>query len=136
MNPVIEFDESSNRFESMANLSKPGAMSFPQDKTLTADTVQNLCDQLQSIQHTYPHQDLIGGVLIDVVCERVLPKSKRIKRLFTLSLQEPSDKHIRGARFCETLPRKHVFTYFLQPLVLNKAIERLVKLHRVLAIFP
>lgn len=133
MNSVIELV---GRFDAMSNDAGLGPLSLPKGKFLSFEKVNKLRGQLLEIQKNCSHKNLINGMLIAVICERVLPKSKRIKRLFTISTKEPSDKHIRGVFFKGEQYKKHVFVYFLRPEIIIRAIERLNNISGALSCFP
>lgn len=133
MNSMIELV---GRFDAMSNDAGLGPLSLPKGKFLSFEKVNKLRGQLLEIQKNCSHKNLINGMLIAVICERVLPKSKRIKRLFTISTKEPSDKHIRGVFFKGEQYKKHVFVYFLRPEIIIRAIERLNNISGALSCFP
>lgn len=133
MNSVIEL---SGRFDSMSNDSRIGPLTLPKNKSLSCEKVSELRDQLLNIRMNSKQKKLINGFLITVVCERVLPKSKRIKRLFSIASKEPADNHIRGVVFRGGCHKKHVFIYFLRSEIIDRAIQRLENLCQALACFP
>ena len=76
MNSVIEL---LGRFDSMANEAMGGPLSLPKDKVLSCERLERLCWQLRNVSRNSEQKALIGGFLVMVICERVIPKSKRIK---------------------------------------------------------
>lgn len=133
MNSVIEL---LGRFDSMANEAMGGPLSLPKDKVLSSEKLERLCWQLRNVSRNSEQKALIGGFLLMVICERVIPKSKRIKRLFSASSKETSDSCIRGVNFVGRQHKRHVFIYFLKEEVLYRAINRLESLIDVISCFP
>lgn len=133
MNSIVEL---LGRFDSMANDAIGGPLNLPRDKVLSCEKLKSLYRQLKNILEYSEQGALINGFLVMAICERVIPKSKRIKRLFSASSKPTSDDCIRGVKFIGKKHKKHVFIYFLKSEVLLGAINKLERLICVISCFP
>ena len=126
MNELLELNGTmeSSRF--------PGtiSVSLPSGKVIKTSNINKYIDDLENLYNFWSNGSIIDGALVSVYYNRVIPKSKRIERLFSSGAEE-SNQYVSGVRFDET-GNKHIITYFIKLSVLNNTIEKLKKIRRII----
>lgn len=138
MNKILQLK---GKLTSSRSTGRPGRARIPVDAVVKTGEMERLADELEKIKLYWLEKeggicrcDLIGGVLISVLCPDVMAKSNRIKELFAeletvdgVRNISSANSKIVGAKFVETKPGKvkHEFTYFLQMQTVEGAIDKL-----------
>ena len=102
------------------------AISLPSGKTVKSQDIQKYINQLQNLYDFWKEEKIIDGALISVFYNRIIPKSRRIDKLFS-KRSESSNEHVKGVRFDST-GNKHIITYYIELQNLKTIIERLKKI--------
>lgn len=106
--------------------SKPGAATLPAGKTVNIKHLESLKKDLENLHVKWNKDKLIGGALITVFYNRIVPKSKRIKTLLSKG-SELSNESIVGARFSNDKDQKHIITHFVSLETIEISINKLNK---------
>lgn len=102
------------------------AISLPSGKTVKSQDIQKYINQLQNLYNFWKEEKIIDGALISVFYNRIIPKSRRIDKLFS-KRSESSNEHVKGVRFDST-GNKHIITYYIELQSIITIIERLKKI--------
>lgn len=117
------------RFDKRANEGM-GPIGLPAHKKVTSEHIEELISQLAKVKDYWSDKDDIAGMIVSVHYIRVVAKSNRLKTLLADVGKKPVDS-IRGAKFVtETdshgkTTHKHVFTHYVQVSAIDKAINNL-----------
>ena len=109
-----------------------GPVNLPKGKSVSAEHVLNLKNQLQDIISFWNKEKTINGALVSVYYRKVVAKSNRIQLLLSDGGKHPNQS-VRGSKFSEGYNdknewvKKHVFTYFLAIDSLKKSVMLLDK---------
>lgn len=108
-----------------------GPVNLPKGKSVTSEHISNICRQLRGVLNEWKNNQVIGGALVSVHYNRVVPKSNRLQILLSEGSTHPNYS-IRGAKFIKELNGdkqkiKHVFTHFLSLDSLMKSVQYLEK---------
>ena len=109
-----------------------GPVNLPKGKSVSAEHVLNLKNQLQDIISFWNKEKTINGALVSVYYRKVVAKSNRIQLLLSDGGKHPKQS-VRGSKFSEGYNdknewvKKHVFTYFLAIDSLKKSVMLLDK---------
>lgn len=112
------------QFNKQGNRSRPSNPNLPVGKTVKAQHLAVLKNQLQSVLTYWQNDKMINGALVSVYYRHVVAKSNRIKGLLCIGSSDPNDS-IRGSKFFGDNPIQHVFTHYVKLDVLKESIERL-----------
>lgn len=121
MNNILQLKGS---FEYQKGKGGGGARSFPAGGYIKSKKIARLIEELKVVKEYWNNQDYISGALITVDYNRIVAKSNRIRTLLSFKSFEAND-YIRGAKFSEDLPKKHIFTYYVPLEVIDQAIDKL-----------
>lgn len=99
------------------------AISLPAKCSVKSADISNYINQLKKMLLFWETNKIVNGALVSVFYNRIIPKSRRIERLFS-DKSEQSNNYVRGVRFDKT-GNKHIITYYLRIKTLNKTIENL-----------
>lgn len=133
MNNILQLK---GRFEKRKNDSGFGPAKLPAKAYVTSDHLLELKIQLDKLLEFWKKNTDLSGALISVHYSRVVAKSNRLRILLGDKGKKPVDS-IRGARFVEEydsfgmLKHKHVFTHYVQLSAIEKAIENLEIVERL-----
>lgn len=106
------------------------SISLPANTSISTDIIDNYVFQLEKLFAFWTKNNLINGSLISVYYNRIIPKSRRIEKLFSDGAED-SNIYVRGVRFDST-GNKHIITYFIKLPILRKIIDRLKILSKIL----
>lgn len=113
-----------------------GPINLPAHKYVTSEKIEKLISQLAKVKDYWADKDDIAGLLVSVYYIRVVAKSNRLKLLLADAGRKPVDS-IRGAKFVTGIDdngktiHKHVFTHYVQESAIDKAIEYLKIVKRI-----
>ena len=127
MNDLLELKGTLN----YANINVKIDPSFKKNQKVTTSDLEKLIRDLEKQQEYWKDKNIIPGVLISVYYNRTIPKSSRIKFLFSRGSEE-SNIYVKGVRFKSPTEKKHIITYYLEKDMLNICIDRLKKLQKIL----
>lgn len=100
------------KFNSKSFEKRPIFTNIPTGKDVTSDHILQLRNDIDALIHYWSNITLINGALVSVFYRTVIAKSNRIKLLLSLKSEDPNI-YIRGSRFSDNLPTKHIFTYYV-----------------------
>ena len=109
-----------------------GPTNLPKGKSVSAEHVLKLKDQLQDIILFWNQEKTINGALVSVHYRKVVAKSNRLQLLLSDRGKHPNES-VRGSKFSQGYNeknewvQKHVFTYFLSIESLQKSVGLLDK---------
>jgi len=112
------------QFNKKSNNNTPRNPNLPVGKTVKAQHLFALKNQLQSVLAYWQNDKTIDGALVSVYYRHVVAKSNRLKGLLCKGGSDPNDS-IRGSKFIGENPIKHVFTHYVKLDVLEHSIKRL-----------
>ena len=96
------------------NPSKGGGSSLPANTTVKVIELENIRNDLISLEDYWKNKKLIDGTLINVNYNRIVPKSKRIKTILFKSSNGENIDSIRGAKYGGTKDNlTHIITYYV-----------------------
>lgn len=126
-------------FDSRKNPTTPKGPQFDGNFEVKAETVAELRRQLGKVLDFFSHKTQIGGALLCVHYNRIVPKSGRIQILLSAdAVVGGASSSIRGAKFetlriSENVQRvAHVFTHFVSLNTLRQTIDLLEMVQRVM----
>lgn len=102
----------------------PIVTSWPKFKSVTCEKIDSYISDLKRLNNYWKDKNIISGALISVYYNRVIPKSSRIKGLFSKG-SEPSNNYVKGVKFSNLEDKKHIVTYYISKEILLKCIQRL-----------
>lgn len=104
-----------------------GGRALSKNETLSVTKVRRLAHDLQEVSTFWANINLLGGGLVSVYYDTIIPKGKRIVRLFKARGAATPNDCVVGAKFDKTIPikPKHVITYFVPVHVLVKSSQLL-----------
>ena len=102
----------------------PVVTSWPKYKSITCAEIGSYISDLKRLNNYWKDKNIIPGVLISVYYNRIIPKSSRIKGLFSKG-SEPSNNYVKGVKFSSLDNKKHIITYYVSKKLLIKSIQRL-----------
>lgn len=129
MNNILQLK---GQFQKRRATSGFGPTNLPKGKSVSAEHVLKLKDQLQDIILFWNQERTINGALVSVHYRKVVAKSNRIQVLLSDKGNHPNQS-VRGSKFSvgyneeNKLVQKHVFTYFLSIDSLKKSVSLLDK---------
>lgn len=107
---------------------RPGPAQLPAGSVLSAEKVSRLRDELTAVNAFFQKNTLGFTPLVDVRYASLIPKSKRISKLFFWK-QIPVSRRITGARLSEdTSNPVHIITYSLPEEAIRQALGYLAQL--------
>lgn len=109
-----------------------GGVSLRANKEVTYDNIIRLIKELNEILNYFQNKDIIDGALVTVKYDSLVPKSRRIQRIFNSTKKHSNDK-IVGARFTDGPNIKHLITYYLKFEELKDSINLLINVARVVS---
>lgn len=124
MNRLLELK---GKFTHSKNNIIAGGISLPakaQLEPIKITHLEKLKNQLISIFDKWSEDNVINGALVTAYYREIIAKSNRLGRLLKESGVNKNDT-IRGIKFNNTNPKKHIFTYFISLDALKKSIEEL-----------
>lgn len=126
MNELLQLK---GRFDKRGNEGM-GPIGLPAHKKVTSEHIGELISQLIKVKEYWSDKEDIAGVIVSVHYIRVVAKSNRLKILLADIGKRPVDS-IRGAKFVIEADdegkkiHKHVFTHYVQTSAIDKAINNL-----------
>ena len=135
MNNILQLK---GRFEKRKNDSRFGTPKLPANTYVTTEHLLKLKGELENLLAFWKKNTELSGALISVHYTRVVAKSNRLRVLLADKGKKPVDS-IRGARFVEVpdasgrLKHKHVFIHYVQLTAIEKAIENLNIVERIIS---
>lgn len=126
MNELLQLK---GRFDKRGNEGM-GPIGLPAHKKVTSEHIGELICQLIKVKEYWSDKEDIAGVIVSVHYIRVVAKSNRLKILLADIGKRPVDS-IRGAKFVIEADdegkkiHKHVFTHYVQTSAIDKAINNL-----------
>lgn len=88
----------------------PVVASWPKYKSITCEEIESFISDLKRLNTYWEDKNIISGALISVYYNRIIPKSSRIKGLFSNG-SEPSNNYVKGVKFSSLEDKKHIITY-------------------------
>ncbi|MBT1166146.1 S8 family peptidase [Bifidobacterium simiarum] len=132
MNTLLELRKP---FESRTGTAAGGPPHIPREKSVSADKLMSLADELRRLLDSWPKDSLIGSnVLVEAHYRDVVAKSNRMLRLLRQSVDVPVNRSVVGARFERNhngSPR-HVITYCVTKDTVKDTAELLCRCARYL----
>lgn len=127
MNNILELK--GNRFTQESKTATGGGASMNSDSIITTEFIERLKKQLQEIQSFWKLETRpFSGLLISVYYNKIAAKSNRIGGIFK---GKESNFSVVGAKFTND-QSKHIITYLLENIDLDKSIPLLTKVTKVL----
>lgn len=127
MNNILELK--GNRFTQESKTATGGGASMNSDSIITTEFIERLKKQLQEIQSFWKLETRpFSGLLISVYYNKIAAKSNRIGGIFK---GKDSNFSVVGAKFTND-QSKHIITYLLENIDLDKSISLLTKVTKVL----
>lgn len=127
MNNILQLK---GKFQQRQNQNTFGPINLPKGAIVTAEHLDLLLKQLQSILIYWNEHKEIDGALVSVHYRHVVAKSNRLKVLLAIRSKSPNES-IRGAKFVwekstdNKIVQKHVFTHYVPLEAIQISIERL-----------
>ena len=124
MNPILQVKL---RFSNEANTNRPGTRNLRKKAETTAEKIDKLCDNLNTILRFYKSSpQFIKDILIDANYNDIIAKSNRIRALLKPEGKEANDAVV-GARFsgAPVGEENHIITYYVEESTIKKTIENL-----------
>jgi hypothetical protein len=106
-----------------------GKVNIPNGAEVKEEHIEKLIRDLEKVKLFWSEEDkkIYGGALVSCLYDRIVPKSKRIKKIFPLA-----DESIRGAKYVTDKGTQcHFYTYFVSLESLDESIADLTKVHRI-----
>lgn len=110
----------------------PVVASWPKYKSITCEEIDSYISDLKRLNNYWKDKSIISGVLISVYYNRVIPKSSRIKGLFSKG-SEHSNSYVKGVKFSSLIDKKHIVTYYISKEILLKSIQRLQSVRLIIS---
>lgn len=110
----------------------PVVTSWPKYKSITCAEIGSYISDLKRLNNYWKDKNIIPGVLISVYYNRIIPKSSRIKGLFSNG-SEPSNNYVKGVKFSSLDNKKHIITYYVSKKLLIKSIQRLQNVNLIIS---
>lgn len=135
MNELLQLK---GRFDKRGNEGM-GPIGLPTHKKVTSEHIGELICQLIKVKEYWSDKEDIAGVIVSVHYIRVVAKSNRLKILLADIGKRPVDS-IRGAKFVIEADdegkkiHKHVFTHYVQTSAIDKAINNLQVVKKIVDI--
>ena len=126
MNDLLELNGKLETSNFMGSVS----ISLPSKVTIEANKIDTYIKELEDLYNFWIQNQVINGGLISVYYNRIIPKTRRIERLLSVS-SENSNMYVKGVRFDST-GNKHIITYYLKLDTIKIVIERLKKISNIL----
>lgn len=124
MNDVLQLR---GAFQQRPNGGKPGSPNIPKNaESVTSKHLSKLVKQLEDLSRYWSGQHYISGALIDVTYRDVMAKSNRIGGYFSKGALKSNDS-VRGARFTDTKPEKHIITHYVGEDIIRDTINKVEK---------
>ena len=96
------------------NPSKGGGSNLPANTTVKVIELENIRNDLISLEDYWKNKKLIDGTLINVNYNRIVPKNTRIKAILFKSSNGENIDSIRGAKYGGTKDNlTHIITYYV-----------------------
>ncbi|AEA01082.1 hypothetical protein HMPREF9243_0883 [Aerococcus sp. Group 1] len=105
---------------------KPGPSNIPRNKSVSLSHLEDLKDNLISVQNFWEREKLAIKPLITAYYTDVVAKSNRIKGLLYSTLDK-NNRSIVGAKFSNEIKKKHVITYCVENEIISDAIKNISK---------
>ncbi len=122
MNDLLQLKGS---FQQRPSSGRPGSPNVPKTAAaVSSGHLKTLLKQLQDLSKFWASQELITGALIDVNYIDVIAKSNRVSGYFSKGSVKSNDT-VRGARFSDTDPVKHVITHFVSDQIIKDTVVKL-----------
>jgi hypothetical protein len=121
MNQILQLK---GQFQQKKNDNKPGPRNLPQNTYVSVAHMNELLQQLLSIQKYWLNNPIIKGALISVHYNRIVAKSNRLQGLLGHKSGNPNET-ICGSRFSDDYPLRHIFTHYVAIDDIKEAIRRL-----------
>lgn len=135
MNNLLELN---GKFQSRRNPNRPGTPSLPSGTTVSSERLRKLAEELSETNAEWGKQNVLKKELIAVHQTRIIPKSKRVKVLFSGN-GITSDQEMRGAYYEKSISSDegteklcHVFIYYVSRENVLKSIAELEKAAQVI----
>lgn len=133
MNNLLELK---GQFRTRRNPSKPGTPVLPNKASIKSSSLRELAEQLSHIHAKWSASDRLQNELIAVHQTRIIPKSRRLKILFS-GRGISSDDEIRSAHFEKSQEKNsaaicHVFIYYVCKSNVTNSIKLLEDAARII----
>ena len=114
-----------------APYSGPVGSNLAKNKKIESATLLKLKTDLERLSVFWEGEKILSGALISVYYNRVIPKSARLKGLFSKG-SEHSNNYVKGVRFSDINDKKHIITYYISKDILKKSISRIDLLIKII----
>lgn len=127
MNNLLELN---GKFNSRKNQSSPSTPTLSNHQSISSQKLRSIAANLQNVHKFWTKQNILSKELIAVHQTRVIPKSKRLRKLLS-DKGLSCDDEIVGAHFEETATangttdKRHVFIYYVSKEAAEKSIGML-----------
>jgi len=112
----------------------PIGTNLSKTKKIESINLLKLKADLERLNVFWEGENILSGALVSVYYNRVIPKSARLKGLFSKG-SEHSNNYVRGVRFNDVDDKKHIITYYIGKDTLKKSITRIELLIKILDSF-
>ncbi len=112
------------QFEQKSNSSSFGPKNLPVNGNVSVHHLTSLRNQLQKTLRFWETETLIPGALVSVHYKHVVAKSNRICCLLSKGKLKANDS-IRGSKFEDENPQKHIFIHYVPLDVIQESINRI-----------
>ena len=114
-----------------APYSGPVGTNLAKTKKVESINLLKLKADLERLSIFWEGENILSGALISVYYNRVIPKSARLKGLFSKG-SEHSNNYVRGVRFSDVNDKKHIITYYIGKETLKESISRIDLLIKII----
>lgn len=116
------------------NHSGGSSPNIPKGEVVTITHIHKLIEQLEEILRYWDEHREINGALVSVRYKTIVAKSNRIRAILSTNSKTLPDDCICGARFVENSENsiKHLFTYFVGTCIVQKSIQDLKAVEKIL----
>lgn len=125
-----ELLELKGKMESKKRNGIPGPSQLPKNGSVKTDKIERLIKNIKSIQSFWIEQKIINSALITINYTKIVAKTNRIKKLFSMKSTENLNDYIVGAKFENN---RHVITYLIDKDRINIIIDNLLLIKKIIA---
>ena len=130
MNSILQLK---GRFEHKKGNAGGGKRNLPANSNVSVEHIDELIEEMQSLQMYWTKHTLIKGALVSVYYINVIAKSNRIRCLLCKGSRDPNES-IRGAKFFKNGNSiQHVFTYYISLEDIACTIDKLQAAKEIIA---
>lgn len=128
MNDLIQLK---GTLKDRGNPSSGGGVSLSSNQNVSTKQLEKLYNDLVDVKKEWENKKILNGVLISAYYTRIVPKSKRISKLFSGG-SEHSNDYIVGIKFFDSNPKKHIITYYITKEQLDRSINKVYYCKKIL----